>query len=310
MTTYIVRRIWQAIVVLMTLLTVVFLVTQGLGDPARLMLPELASEQQYQELRRSMGFDDPLLTQYGRFMSRAIRGDFGNSVWQRTDAMELILDRLPATLLLAGVTTTVAILIALPLGVISALAPGSWADRLSTVFSLAGICIPNFWLALTLILLLSVHFKLLPTSGFGEPKHLILPVLALVWQPIGRLAQIARTSMLDEMGQLYVVAAQAKGLDLYTVIVRHVFRNAAIPVLTLASAILAAFINGSTIVETIFAWPGVGKLMIDAIQNRDLALLQGTVFIVATLTVVLNLLVDMTYAAVDPRARSNIIVSR
>lgn len=303
MSKYLVRRLLQSLLVVVGLLVVVFFVTHALGDPARLIIPENAPEELYLEMRASMGYDDPILVQFGRFFSRAIVGDFGVSIWQKIPVFDLVLNRLPATIQLAFMTTLLAVLIAIPLGCISALKPNSLLDRLSTILSLAGVCVPNFWLALVLILLLAVRFRLLPTSGYGEPQNIVLPILALLWQPVGRVAQITRTSLLDVMSRQYMLTARAKGLAQSRVIYSHALRNAAIPIITLASGVLAALLNGSTIIETIFAWPGLGLLTIDAIRNRDLPLLQGSVVVVATMTVLLNLLVDIMYAIVDPRVR-------
>lgn len=303
MTKYLIQRLLQSLLVIAGLLVVVFFVTHALGDPAQLMIPEDAPEELYLEMRAAMGYDDPILVQFGRFFGRAIIGDFGVSIWQRVPVFDLVLDRLPATLLLAFVTTVMVVIVAIPLGTITALKPSSPLDRVATIFSLAGVCVPPFWLALMLILVVAVQLRLLPTSGYGAPKYLILPILALMWRPVGHIAQITRTSLHDIMSRPYVLVARAKGLGEWRVVYSHALKNAAIPVITLASGALAGLLNGSTIIESIFAWPGLGLLTVDAIRNRDLPLLQGAVVVVATMTVLLNLLVDILYAAVDPRVR-------
>lgn len=303
MTTYLARRLFQSVFILAGLITVVFFITQVLGDPVRLMLPQEAPLEIVEEMRNAMGYDDPLLVQFARFVGRAAIGDFGVSVWQNVPVLPLVLGRLPATVLLAFVTITMAVLVAIPVGVLSAVRPGSLADRLTTVASLTGICVPVFWLALILILVFAVTLRWFPTSGYGGWNYLILPVLTLVVRSIGRIAQLVRSSMLEEMSQPYVTTARAKGLPESRVIYLHALKNAAIPVITLIAGDLLGLLNGTIVVETIFAWPGLGTLTIEAILNRDLPLLQGTVAVYAIMVVGMNLLVDLLYAFVDPRVR-------
>jgi len=303
MTAYLGRRLFQSIFVLIGLVTAVFLVTQGLGDPARLMLPPEASVEAYQELRQAMGYDDPILVQFIRFVSRAAIGDFGLSVWQHVPVMPLVMGRLPATLILAFVTVALSILVAIPVGMLSATRPGSLADRVTTVLSLAGVCVPGFWLALMLILFFAVTLKWFPTSGYGEPKFLVLPVLTLLPLLVGNISQVVRCTMLDEIQRAYVVTARAKGLPERKVVYYHALKNVAIPVITQAGGNLLGLLNGTVIVETIFAWPGLGLLTIEAINNRDLPLLQGCVVVYAFMVIAVNILVDILYAAVDPRVR-------
>jgi peptide/nickel transport system permease protein len=244
-----------------------------------------------------------LLVQYGRFVGGALTGDFGDSVWQRVPVWPLVLSRLPATALLAFVTVTLAVLVAVPVGTLSAVRPGSLLDRAVTLVSLTGVCVPSFWFALMLILVFAVNLRMFPTSGYGEWKHLALPVLALVVKSSGRIAQVVRTSMIEEMNRGYVSTARAKGLSERTVTYYHALKNAAIPIITLTSGELISLLDGTVVIEWIFAWPGLGLLAIDAISQRDLPLVQGAVVLYASMVVVMNLLVDLLYARIDPRVR-------
>ncbi len=281
----------------------VFFVTHLLGDPASLMLRPEATEEQRQALRESLGLNDPLLVQFGRYMGDLARADFGNSIWQRVPAMDIVLDRLPATLYLAGATLIVAIPLAVLLGTISAIKPRSIADRVVTVVSLAGVSTADFWLGLMLILLFAVRFGWLPTSGYGGLTFVVLPAATLAVRPIGRISQVVRSAMLDQMRSGYVTTARAKGLTEKVVILSHTLKNAAIPILTLMGDEAASLLNGAVVIETLFGWPGVGILLIQAIENRDLPLIEASVIVIAILIVGVNLLVDLAYTFIDPRVR-------
>ncbi len=281
----------------------VFFVTHLLGDPASLMLRPEATEEQRQALRESLGLNDPLLVQFGRYMGDLARADFGNSIWQRVPAMEIVLDRLPATLYLAGATLIVAIPLAVLLGTISAIKPRSIADRVVTVVSLAGVSTADFWLGLMLILLFAVRFGWLPTSGYGGLTFVVLPAATLAVRPIGRISQVVRSAMLDQMRSGYVTTARAKGLTERIVIFSHTLKNAAIPILTLMGDEAASLLNGAVVIETLFGWPGVGILLIQAIENRDLPLIEASVIVIAIMIVGVNLLVDLAYTFIDPRVR-------
>lgn len=281
----------------------VFFFTHLLGDPARLMLRPEATAEQVDAVRGRLGLNDPLHVQFFRFMGGAIRGDFGDSIWQRAPAMPIMLERLPNTLYLAGVTILVAIPLAALLGIASALRPGSIVDRVSTVMSLAGVSIADFWLGLMLILFFAVNLGWLPTSGFGGPQYVILPALALMVRPLGRISQVIRSSMLDQLGQPYVTTARSKGLSERVVVTLHAMKNAAIPALTLIGDETAALLNGAVVIETVFGWPGIGLLLIQAIERRDLPLIEACVFAIAVMIIVANLLVDLAYTFFDPRIR-------
>jgi peptide/nickel transport system permease protein len=298
-----VRRLVHSVIVLLGLVVAVFFFTHMLGDPARLMLRPEATAEQVEAVRDRLGLNDPLHEQFFRFMGGAVRGDFGESIWQRAPALPIMLERLPNTLYLAGVTILVAIPLAALLGIVSALRPGSIIDRASTVVGLAGVSIADFWLGLMLILFFAVNLDWLPTSGFGGPQYVILPALALMVRPLGRISQVIRSSMLDQLSQPYVTTARSKGLSERVVVTLHAMKNAAIPALTLIGDETAALLNGAVVIETVFGWPGIGLLLIQAIERRDLPLIEACVFAIAVMIIFANLLVDLAYTFFDPRIR-------
>jgi peptide/nickel transport system permease protein len=302
-TAYILRRLIHSVFVLVGVTILVFFVLRTIGDPARLMLPLEAPEAQVQALRARMGFDQPVPVQLGRFLADAVRGDFGVSVWQGVPAMPLVLSRFPATLYLTAVTIGFSLLIALPLGTLAALRPRSWIDRVTTVFSITGLSMPTFWLALMLILFFAVRLRWVKTSGYGGLEFVVLPVLALCTVHIGRISQVVRSCMLDELSKPYVTTARSKGLTDRAAILSHAFRNAAIPVITLTADEVAGLVNGAVVIEVIFGWPGIGQLALQAIERRDFALVQADVLLVASVVVFINLVVDLSYAYLDPRIR-------
>ncbi|MCD6030965.1 MAG: peptide/nickel transporter permease, partial [Thermomicrobiales bacterium] len=246
---------------------VVFFVTHLIGDPVSLMLRPEATEEQRQALRERLGLNDPLPVQFGRFMSGALRGDFGQSIWQRVPAMPIVLDRLPATIYLASVTLLLAIPLSIVLGIVSAIRPGSVVDRVVTVIALGGVSTAEFWLGLMLILLFAVRLGWLPTSGYGGIQYVLLPAIALAVRPLGRVSQVVRSAMLDQFSQPYVTTARAKGLSERVVVYLHTLKNAAIPIATLVGDEAASLLNGAVVIETVFGWPGVGILLIQAIER-------------------------------------------
>lgn len=296
-----VRRLAHSIFILLGLVVVVFFVTHSLGDPARLMLRPEATEEQVQALRASLGLNDPILVQFGRYMADLARGDFGDSIWQRVPALPIVLDRIPATLYLATVTLLLALPLAIVLGIIAAIRPRSLADRVVTVVSLTGVSTADFWLGLMLILVFAVRLGWFPTSGFGGLQYVILPALALAFRPMGRVSQVVRSSMLNEMSQGYVTTARAKGLNERVVVFFHTLKNAAIPIVTLSGDEAAALLNGAVVIETLFGWPGVGILLIQAIERRDLPLIEASVITIAVMIVTVNLVVDLIYTRIDAR---------
>jgi peptide/nickel transport system permease protein len=300
---YLLRRIVHSIVILLSLVVVVFFVTHMLGDPARLTLRPEATEEQVQALRDTLGLNEPLHVQFGRYMSDLARGDFGDSIWQRVPALPIVLDRIPATIYLASVTLVIAFPLAIFLGIISAVRPCSLADRFVTLISLGGVSTADFWLGLMLILLFAVQLGWLPTSGYGGLQYVALPALALAMRPMGRISQVVRSAMIDEMAKPYMTTARAKGLKERTVIVSHALKNGFIPVLTLAGDEAAVMLNGAVVIETLFGWPGVGILLIQAIERRDLPLIEASVLTIAVMIVTVNLVVDLAYSLLDPRVK-------
>jgi peptide/nickel transport system permease protein len=281
----------------------VFFVGHMVGDPARLMLPPDAKPESVEKLREDLGLNDPLGEQFGRFIGGALRGDFGDSYWQKAPALPLALERLPATLLLAGVVILIAVPVAILLGSIAALRPRSVIDHMVNFLSLGAVSIVDFWLALMLILLFAVKLGWFATSGYGGFRYIMLPVIALAIAPLGRIAQITRSTVLDELSKPYVKMARAKGMPERRVTLTHALKNAFIPIITMSGAALITLLNGAVVIETVFAWPGVGLLLILAVQRRDLPLIEATIFIVGIMVIVVNLVVDLSYAYLNPRIR-------
>ena len=293
----------HSVVVLLGLIVVVFFMTHLVGDPVSLMLRPEATEEQRQALRERLGLNDPILVQFGRFFTGAVRGDFGESIWQRVPALPVVLSRLPATLYLASATLLLAIPLAILLGIVSAIRPRSLIDRVVTVVALGGVSTADFWLGLMLILFFAVRLGWLPTSGFGGFQYVLLPALALAFRPLGRISQVVRSAMLDQFSQPYVTTARAKGLTERIVVYLHTLKNAAIPVATMVGDEAASLLNGAVVIETVFGWPGVGILLIQAIERRDLPLIEASVIVIAVMIVTVNLLVDLAYTFLDPRVR-------
>jgi peptide/nickel transport system permease protein len=298
------RRAGSSLLTLFALLTLVFLISHLIGDPARLMLETGAPEELYQELRQKLGLNDPLPIQFGRAIGGWLRGDFGASIWQHVPALPLALGRLPNTLLLLTLGLTAAFFVAIVLGLVSALRPGSLIDRFLSILSLTAVSIADFWIGLILILVVSAELRWLPSSGFGGVEFVILPALTIAFRPTGRIAQVARAAMIDEMNKPYVIAARARGRSERAIVVHHVLRTSAIPIFTITSDELAGLVGGSAVMEFVFGWPGSGSLFITAIQGRDLPLIEACIFVIGTAVIVINFLVDLLYARLDPRIRN------
>ena len=300
---YITRRLLQTFIVLWGVSFIAFGVMFLAGDPATAMVGEDWTREQIAEFRHVMGFDQPWYVQYGRFLSRAVRGDFGVSLRQRQPNLTLIFERMPATLQLAACAMLLSIVIAIPAGVISATRRHSWLDHGASLGAMLGQSMPAFWLGIMLILIFGVGLRWTPVAGRGGLAHLILPAITLAAYPIARNARMMRSSILEVLGQAYVTTARAKGLREFLVITRHAMRNALIPVVTLIGLEFGALLGGAVITESIFAWPGVGRLTIQAIYGRDIPLVQAAVIVLAGIFVVINLLVDLFYVVLDPRIR-------
>jgi peptide/nickel transport system permease protein len=301
MVRYVAVRLALAAVVLFCLVSLVFFVSRVLGDPASLMAPLDASPKYVEDLRRQLGFADPLLTQYGRFLRGALVGDLGSSTWQQVPALSLVLSRVPATLQLAGAAIVLASVLGITMGMVAARKPGSLVDNAVTALSIVSASTPSFWLALVLIVVLAVYLRLVPTSGYGTWQQFVLPLATLVPLSAGRLAQITRSSVVEVLGLGYIKTAHAKGLRERRVLLSHAFPNAGLPILTVASDELASLLNGSVIVETIFGWPGIGFLTTEAITQRDLAVVTAAVLVIGAQLVLLNLVIDLLYTRLDPR---------
>ena len=300
-----IRRVGHSVFIIAGLMALLFFAINILGDPVQLLVDEDASQEAIDALRKKFGFDRPLHVRFGDFYWDLVRGDFGTSIRHRIDARQMIFKRLPNTAVLALVAWAIGSL-GIPLGMIAARRPRGIVDRIVNILSFGVISIPEFWLALMLILLISVQFGLLPTSGFhglgpSGWKFMILPAIALAPRVMGRHAQITRASMIEEIGKQYVATARAKGLAEGTILYGHVLKNAAISIVTLMGDELAGFMNGSTVIEIIFAWPGIGKLLIDAINARDLPVVTASVFVIALMVMAINLAVDLAYTWLDPR---------
>jgi peptide/nickel transport system permease protein len=303
MKSYLLRRLWQAVLVLFGVSVVVFLILHLTGDPAALLLPPDASAEDVARFRKAMGFDDPVFVQYVRFLKGALRGDFGESVRHGEPAMDLVLERLPATFELAGAGLLLALCLAIPAGIISAVKRNTPIDYVATVVALMGQAMPTFWLGIMLILVFSVRLSWLPSSGRGDLQHLILPAVTLGLFTTARITRLTRSGMLEVLGQDYIRTARAKGVSEQPVVWKHALKNAAIPIVTIVGIELGTLLGGSVITEIIFAWPGVGRLSVQAIFNRDYPVVQAAVFILASTFVFLNFLVDIAYTWLDPRIR-------
>jgi peptide/nickel transport system permease protein len=300
------RRLWQGLIVIVGVTVVVFVVTRLIGDPVKLMLPLEATAAERTAFAHALGLDRPILVQFGDFVSGAARLNFGESLWQGRPAFEIIAETIPRTMLLVAAGMTLAVVVAIPLGMIASLKPGSWLDRVLVGGSLLGLSVPQFWLGLMLILLFGVKLNWLPTAGIGDWRNVVLPAVTLALPALGRLAMMVRSSMIDELNKQYIETSRAKGMPYWRTVAVHAFRNASNPVVTLTGWELIRAIAGySVVVETVFAWPGIGYMAIQAIKQQDLILLQAIVFVVATVVVIVNLIMDFVYKAIDPRIQLN-----
>ena len=301
---FIIRRLLFGVVVMFAVTITVFFVTRVLTDPVKVMLPVGSSDEAYDELQSSLGLDVPLGEQFGAFLSDAVRLDFGESYWQRLPALDLVLERLPATFQLVAAGTLLSIVVFVPLGIIASLKPGGWLDRTVVTISLFGVSMPQFWLGSMLIFVFSVSLGWLPTSGSGTWQHLVLPSITLALASGGRVAEITRSSMIDQLNRPYVTTLKAKGMGSRHILTHHVLRNALVPIVTLAAHEISYALAGyAVIVETVFAWPGIGRLAVQAVTQRDIILLQALVFVVASIVVTVNIIADILYKAIDPRVK-------
>jgi len=300
---YIFRRLGYALISLLLLSLTIFVFVRLTGDPTVLLVEPGASRADIEALRHDLGLDRPLWVQYGAFMRNLLRGDFGSSFYYRAPVLELYLSRLPHSLLLATTAMAFSLLIGIPSGVLAAVRVNGWGDGAGKVFALLGLSMPSFWVGLLMILFFSVYLGWLPSSGSGTALHLVMPAVALGWYFAAAHMRLTRSSMLEVLGSEYVKLARLKGLPEALVIGKHAFKNALIPVLTLAGINLVIMVNVAVVVETVFAWPGIGRLLYEGIAFRDFPVVQATVLLGGVMIIAVNLVVDLLYAVIDPRIR-------
>ena len=300
---FVLKRIGLALLSLFLLSLTIFFLIRITGDPAVLLAEPGASKADLDAIRTQFGLDRPLWVQYWSFITHALRGDFGQSFYYRTDVFELYMSRLPASLLLAAAAMAFSLLLGIPTGIIAAVRVNKWWDSAGKMFALLGLSMPSFWVGLIMILFFSVYLGWLPSSGSGTILHLVMPSIALGWVFAAYNMRLTRSSMLEVLGSEYVKLARLKGLPEALVIGKHAFKNALIPVITLAGINLVIMVNTAIVVETVFAWPGVGRLLYEGISFRDFPVVQANILMAGTMIVVTNLLVDILYAFIDPRIR-------
>jgi peptide/nickel transport system permease protein len=301
---YILQRLGQSAVTLLGVSVLVFVILRVLpGDPARMLLPDGAPESAVAELNRQLGLREPFIVQYGLFLKSVAHGDFGQSFQYRAPALRVVLERLPATIQLTLAAMLITIAAGVSLGIFTAVRRGTRYDVAGTIVAVLGQSLPNFWLGIMLILLFGVALRWLPTSGFSGWTSLVLPAVTLAAFPMALVARLTRSSMLEILHRDYIRTGRAKGLAEGNVVFRHALRNAAIPVLTVIGLQIGALLGGAVITESVFAWPGMGKLIVDAIFFRDFPVVQTVLILSATVFVVINLMVDLLYTVLDPRIR-------
>ncbi|MGO7419508.1 ABC transporter permease [Rhizobium ruizarguesonis] len=305
MGSFIYKRSLQSLLSLIWLIVLVFFLARITGSPVDLYLPQGASQEVRNQFNEQFGFNDPLYIQFGRFIWGLVHLDMGQSLQFSRPATEVVLQAFPTTLMLAAVTMPLVAVIAVVTGSLAAFKPGGIFDRLASLISLLGASTPNFWVAIVGVLVFAVTLRVLPTSGTGTPLHWVLPVAVLALRPAGVLVQVVRTSMLTALSSAYIKTARAKGVGSRAIVFVHALRNGLLPVITVASDQTAGIVNGAVIVETVFGFPGIGKLMIDSVMLRDFAVIQAAVLVTALAVFIINIIVDITYAIVDPRIRYN-----
>ena len=300
---FIIRRVGYCLLSLFLLSLTIFFFVRVTGDPATLLVEPGASPDDIAAIHHQLGLDQPLWTQYGLFMASILTGDLGQSFYYRTPVLELYWSRLPYSVMLATAAMAFSLLLGIPSGILAAVRVGRFWDSAGKVFALLGLSLPSFWVGLVLILVFSVYLGWLPSSGSGTPLHLIMPAFAQGWYFAASHMRLTRSSMLEVLGSEYVKLARLKGLPQALVIGKHAFKNALIPVLTLAGINFVIMISVAVVVETVFAWPGVGRLLYEGVAFRDFPVVQGTVLMLGAMTVTVNLIVDILYAVIDPRIR-------
>lgn len=300
---YFLSKLGQSILLLFGVLLLVFFMVRVTGDPASLMISREASPEAVEAFREKMGFNDPILTQFGRFLSGAVVGDFGNSLHFKSPAMQMVMERVPATVQLAGTALLMAAVVGIPLGLIGGFKPGSAMDNLGRGLALLGQSIPNFWLALILILIFAVRLEWFPSFGRDEWKSVVMPAFVLGLPTMGQIVRLTRSTVLEIRGEDFIRTAHSKGLEPRTIYVKHVLRNVAIPLVSVIGVQFGYMLGGSIYIETIFSWPGMGQLVEQSVGWRDFPLVQAVAFFVSLVVLLLNLLTDVAYAVIDPRIR-------
>ena len=303
MAKYMIFRLANAALVILGAVTIVFFLNFLTGDPVGQLLPVDATPQDRAELRAKLGYDQPVYIQYVRYMSRLLQGDFGESVRYREPVMPLIMQRVPATLKLTMAAIFVTLLIAIPAGIIAALKRNTILDSGTMFVAMIGQCMPNFWFGLMLIVLFGVTWRILPPSGIGTWRHLILPALTLGFASAAVIARMLRSSLIEVFSQDYIRTAKAKGLQGWAVTWKHAMRNAAIPVVTVLGVQIGVLMGGAIVTEYVFAYPGLGRLVLEAISARDFPIVQGSVLVMAVIISAISLIVDISYVFIDPRIR-------
>ncbi len=301
---YIAKRFGETLIVLLLMSVVVFTLSRLTGDPVSLLLSDYASDEDRARVTAELGLDKPVLSQYMSFLSKALQGDFGQSlIGDQRPAIDMVLERLPASLQLAGIAFVFSLCLGIPLGVIAAVKHGTVWDGLARLVALLGQSVPAFWLGLVLMIFFSVKLRWLPTSGYGGWEYFVLPALTLGLFTASAVTRLIRNTMIDVLTSDYIKLARLKGLSESKVIWKHALRNSLIPMITFMGTFLATMITGAVVVETVFSWPGIGRLAFEAILNRDFPLIQAVVLMMTTLFIVINLVVDLSYALIDPRIR-------
>jgi ABC-type dipeptide/oligopeptide/nickel transport system permease component len=300
---YVLKRIFQSLLTLLVLSMLIFIVCRLTGDPVTLMLPDDASYEDVAQLRTALGLDRPLPVQYWLFLSSAVQGDFGRSIKGQVPVLDLIKERLPNSIKLGIVSLLITVMLAFPLGVMAAVKKGTAIDTLANLIAVLGQSLPQFWVGIVLIQIFAVHLRWLPVAGTGSPWHYILPGFTLGWFLVAGIMRLLRSSMLDVLDSEFVKLARIKGVSGWAVVWKHALKNAIMPVLTFAAIYLAILITGAILVETVFAWPGIGQLIFQGIVYRDFPVIQAVVLLTAVIVVMVNFVVDITYAYLDPRIR-------
>ncbi len=300
---YLIRRFFLALITLLAVSLIIFILSRSAGDPVSLMLDEYSTQQDIDRMMAKLGTDKPYYQQYFFFLRDALRGDFGVSIKEGRPVTEVILDRLPATLYLGVTAFIVSLLVGIPLGILSSIKRGSMIDQAGKMVALVGQAAPPFWLGIMLIIFFAVSIRAFPTSGREDWHSIVLPAVTLGWYYAAANLRLVRSAMLDVLDSEYIKLARAKGVPYWGIVMKHAFRNALIPPLTFAGVTLGALVTGSLVVETVFAWPGLGKLAIDALYAFDYPLLQGVVVVFTLLYVLVAFGVDVLYAYIDPRIR-------